>query len=182
MKGENNMSATNKSASGIRIGITLVVICISLLSVTQVNAQQVGVGFTAAGTETSLELTNSYQDLAALTIAAPQNGFVVLTGSGYLTLTTAPSLVGTVWGQASISIGPISGASNNENETAVELPHAEGGGLSYRYPFSITTVVPVNRGTNRLYMVGIRDPNTASSTWYATSLKLTALFVNKRID
>ena len=177
------MSNQGKRLSGIRIAsVTLLVAFIFLWAGTQVHAQQTGVGFTAAATDESLELANSYQDLATLTITAPQKGYIVLTGSGTLTLTTSPSLVGPVWAQAGISIGTISGASNTKNETGVELPSAEGGGHSYRYPFSITTVIPVNRGSNKFYMVGIRDPNTTASTWYATGLKLTAIFVQKRID
>jgi len=162
--------------------IVLLVLFTFLWAGTQVHAQQVGVGFASAATEESIELANSYQDLVTLTITAPRNGYIVLTGSGYLTLATSQSLVGTVWGQVSLSIGTISGASNNENETGVELPHAEGGGHSYRYPFSITTVISVNRGSHSFYMVGIRDPNTAFSIWYATCLKLTAIFVRNGID
>jgi hypothetical protein len=148
---------------------------------TQVHARQVGVAFEFAATEESVELTNSYEDLVTLSLSAPKNGYIVLTGSGYLTLTTDIATIGTVWAWANISIGTISGASNNENETAVELPFAEGGGYTYRYPFSITTVIPVKRGTNNFYMVGIRDPNTDFSRWSASNLKLTAIFIKKRL-
>lgn len=161
--------------------VVLFVLSTFMLEGTQVHAQQVGVGF-ASATDQSIELQNSYQNLVTLTIAAPQSGYIVLTGSGYLDLTTDSTKTGTVWGQATLSIGTISGSSNNENETAVEIPFAQQGGYSYKHPFSITTVIPVTRGSHNFYMVGIRDPNTAFSTWYATSLKLTAIFVRNAID
>jgi hypothetical protein len=160
--------------------ISLLIAFMSLWAGTQAYAVT-GVEFAAAATEESITLTNSYQDLVALTLNAPKAGYVVLTGSGYLTLTTSPSITQPVWGQVTISIGTVSGASNNENETAVEIPSAEGGGHIYRYPFSITTVIPVKKGANNFYMVGIRDPNTEFSDWSATSLKLTAVFIQKRM-
>jgi len=141
----------------------------------------VGVAFSAAATEESIDVTNSYQDLVSVTLHAPKAGYVVLTGSGYLTLTTSSSSTDPVWGQVTISIGTVSGASNNDNETAVEIPNAIGGGHIYRYPFSITAVIPVKKGNNNFYMVGIRDPNTAYSDWAATSLKLTAIFIEKQM-
>lgn len=146
-----------------------------------------GVAFESAATDVAIELTNGYQDIVTLTLSAPKPGYVVLTGSGTLTLITSPSTEGPVGAWAGISIGTISGASNNENQTAVEIPFAQGGGYYYRYPFSITTVIPVGvvRGrrpyTYKFYMVGIRDPNTAVSTWSATCLKLTAIFIETRM-
>ena len=179
------MSDRERRMSRTRIAsVALLVFSTFLWAGTQAHAQpkNVGVGFASAATEESTELTNAYQDLVTLTITAPQDGYIVLTGSGYLDLTTFSTSVGPVWGQVSLSIGTISGSSNNENEIGVEIPRAEGGGYSYKQPFSITTVIPVTRGSHSFYMVGIRDPNTAFSTWYATNLKLTALFVNNRID
>jgi len=167
--------------SCMRIAPIAVLVAFTFLwAATQVHAIT-GVEFEFAATDESIELTNSYEDLVTLTLRAPTSGYVVLTGSGTLTLTTFTSTVEPVWAWAGISIGRISGASNNENETGIEIPSAEGGGKSYRYPFSITTVIPVKRGVNNFYMVGIRDPNTAYSTWYATGLKLTAIFVRRRL-
>jgi len=174
------MSNQRSLMSCMRIAfIAFLVVFNFLWAGTQVQARQVGVAFEFAATEESVELTNSYEDLVTLSLSAPKNGYIVLTGSGYLTLITTTA--DTVWAQASISIGTISGGSNNENETGIELPSAEGGGKTYRYPFSITTVIPVKRGTNNFYMVGTRDPNTEFSEWYATNLKLIAIFIKKRL-
>ena len=176
------MSIQKNQMSSMRIAsIVFLVALIFLWARTQAHAQTVGVEFEFAATEVSIELANDYQDLVTLTLSAPMSGYVVLTGSGYLTLTTNVSTVGPLWAWANISIGTISGNSNTENETAVEIPSAEGGGKSYRYPFSLTTVIPVKRGANNFYMVGIRDPNTEFSIWYATGLKLTAIFIQKRL-
>jgi len=165
------------------MGIVLIALLAAITSLwtgTKIYAAP-GVEFESAATDEAIELTNDYQDIVTLTLSAARRGYVVLTGSGTLTLTTLASTKDPVWAQAGISIGTISSASNNENETGVEIPFAEGGGYSYRYPFSITTVIPVERGNHNFYMVGIRDPNTAFSIWYATCLKLTAIFIEKRM-
>lgn len=152
--------------------IQLLIVWILLGNGASSGAQQVGIEF--ASTEV-VELTNSYQDLVALTLSTPMSGYVVLTGSGYLNMYYEG---GTGW--TTMSIGPISGASNNENETAVEIPAGSVIG-TYIFPFSITAVIPVSRGSHNFYMVGIRDPNQISFSYSAISLKLTALFVQRRM-
>jgi len=175
------MSNRNQRTPGIGIALIALLAAITFLwSGLEVYAAP-GVEFEFAATDEAIELTNEYQDIVALTLSAPKRGYVVLTGSGTLTLTTLASTKDPVWAQAGISIGTIPSASNDENETGVEIPFAQGGGYSYRYPFSITTVIPVERGNRNFYMVGIRDPNTAFSTWSATCLKLTAIFIEKRM-
>ena len=137
-----------------------------------------GVGFASNGSEVAFELTGPSQDMLTLTIAAPKAGYVVLTGSGYLNLTTSnpnPIYVGAV-----IGIGPNSASSvvgNNENDTVICNPLAQG---QYCYPFSITTVIPVKKGGNQFYMVGSTFGNPA--TWAGINLKLTAIFADKLIS
>ena len=135
---------------------------------------QAGVEYASAE---AFEMTNSYQDMLSLTLTAPSDGFVVLTGSGYINM-SSPDDIG---GWATISIGTISGGSNNDNETAVQIPAGTGHNNIYYIPFSITAVVPVTEGDNNLYMVGIRDANAAFSSINANGLKLTALFVKSRL-
>ena len=154
--------------------ISVLVALIFLWGGTKVYAA--GVGFASSD---AAELTNSYQDLVTLTITVPQKGYIVLTGSGTLSLFGPASSSAPIYGWANISIGTVSGASNNGNETAVEIPSAPGGGVETTQPFSITTVIPVKKGVNNFYMVGIRDPNTTMATWYANFLKLTAIFIQK---
>lgn len=120
------------------------------------------------------ELTNSYQDLVRVTVTAPSKGFVVLTGCGYIEILNP---AGGAW--VGISIGTTSGGANNGAETGVQLPLSAPVAGTYRFPFSLTTVVPVRRGNTRLYMVGIKDPNP--HTCYANGLWLTALFVRERV-
>jgi hypothetical protein len=119
-----------------------------------------------------MDLNNTYQDLLRLTVTAPKKGSVVLTGSGVARVTSAP---GTPWGWINVSVGPVSGASNNGNETAVELPGIPAGNVAILHPFSLTTVFPVAAGTHNFYMVGIQDPNP--NNWSVMFPKLTALFV-----
>ncbi len=150
-----------------------------LLAETQVDAAVMGVGFASSATEESVPLANAYEDLVTLTITVSKEGYVVLTGSGVLTL--YENWTDPVGGWAGISIGTLSGQSNNDNEIGLKIPPAPKGSDTM-HPFSITTVIPVRKGVNHFYMVGIRDPNTDFATWVAWQLKLTALFADNRID
>ena len=122
------------------------------------------------------DLDNSYQNVLSLSLSAPKKGYVVLTASGICQVLSA---TGTPEGWINLSIGPVSNASNNGNETTVELPGIPGGNVYSRYPFSITAVFPANAGTNHFYLVGIQDPNP--NQWSVMFPKLTALFVESRL-
>ena len=171
----------NKRMSGFGIVLIALWAAINFLWAGTEAYAAPGVAFEFAPCEEGIELTNDYQDVVALTLFAPKRGYVVLTGSGNLNLTTLPSTKDPVAGWANISIGTISSTGSTENQTVVDIPFAEGGGHAYTHPFSLTTVIPVGRGTQTFYMVGIRDPNTAVSTWNAWCVKLTAIFVERRM-
>jgi hypothetical protein len=119
------------------------------------------------------ELTNDYQNLAQVTVTAPSNGFVVLTGSGYIEILNP---VSDAW--IGISIGKISSGSNHA-ETGIQLPLSAPAAGTYRLPFSLTTVVSVLKGDTTLYMVGTKDSNP--HTCYANALSLTALFDKEEV-
>ena len=155
-----------------RTSIPLMVVLLSLFLFFGCSSEPIKSGVEFASKE-HFELTNSYQNLLSITLSAPSAGYVVLTGSGYLKMLYEG---GTGW--ASVSIGTNSGSANTENETAVEIPAGSPNG-GYNYPFSLTTVLSVEAGDHNFYMVGIRDPNPG--TYYANSLKLTAIFVKARL-
>jgi len=123
-----------------------------------------------------MELDNNYQNVLSLNLSAPKKGYVALTASGVCQVLSA---AGTPSGWINLSIGPVSNNSNNGNETTVELPGIPGGNVYSRYPFSITSVFPVNAGTNHFYLVGIQDPNP--NQWSVLFPKLTALFVEAKL-
>jgi hypothetical protein len=127
---------------------------------------------TAFASVDAMDLTNSYRDILKVTVSAPRKGSVVLTGSGAVQVSSAS---GTPSAWVNLSIGPVSGASNNGNETSVELTSVPAGGGAIVQPFSLTTVFPVGAGRHSFFMVGIKDPNPNS--WSVMFAKLTALFV-----
>lgn len=135
---------------------------------------QAGVDFLSAEV---FEMTNSYQNILSVTVTSPQAGYVVLTGSGYVSM-SSPNDIG---GWAAFSIGTVSSGSNNDNETAVAIPAGTGHGSIYNIPFSLTAVVPVAAGSNTFYLVGIRDPNSSFSSINAVSPKLTAIYIQNRM-
>ena len=175
------MSIQKNRMSCMRIAYIVLLVLFTLLwAGTQVYAGPVGVGFASSG-EYAVELTNSYEDILTLRIFAPKAGYVVLTGSGVLTLTGPSSSLDPIWGWALITIG-ISGEPHNLDQSYANIPFARGGGYETTIPFSITTVIPVGEGVNSFSMTGIRDPNTEWVVWNVWPFKLTAIFVDNRID
>jgi hypothetical protein len=119
--------------------------------------------------KTHTVLSNNYAVLTQVVVKAPSKGHVVLTGSGYVEILNP---VGHSW--IVITIGK-STQSNNNAQTGVQLPLSAPVTGSYRFPFSLTTVVKVPKGSTKLYMTGIKDPGP--EVCYANGLWLTALFV-----
>jgi hypothetical protein len=134
-------------------------------------SSRTGVEFSARD---HFELNNTYQDVLSVTVSVPAAGYVVLTGSGYTKMIRRG---GTSW--VTLSVGPNSGRSNNENETAVEFPASVGSSAEFTIPFSLTTVLPVESGDRNFYLVGIKDPNPGSASINAS--KLTAVFIERRL-
>jgi hypothetical protein len=168
------MSHQQIRVSPLRIGALLLAFTL-LLAGTQAQAGQPQAAFASGPTEHHARLTNSYQDLVTLTFSAPKAGYVVLTGCGGLNVDNINNLVEATF--ADISIGTTSGNANNGNEIGITIPFSPTV-FTYEVPFSITTVLPVNKGINNFYMVGIRDSNTSASFWTAANCKLTAILVD----
>jgi hypothetical protein len=114
-------------------------------------------GFDAQTVTTSTTLTSTVTDVASITVDAPSDGFVILTGNGMFTAThtngTGDFL--RVW------LTTASGTANFNNLTFYEVPSSAPTGV-FSVPFSITRIFPATAGPNNFYMTADKNSGTGS--------------------